>query len=145
MKIVKIIGIFLKATGKEKREIIKYFYKKAKQRFVNYFLGFVDINKYYIDDIDGNTKLYKISIIAGKYGKGVCFSQISAEHINNIMNKLKEKKSKLELTIDYGCGTYQTYTFNKYQQKCLLKELEKIILTEKIYCENQEMKKYEKL
>lgn len=143
MKIIKVIKIFLKATNKEKREIIKYFYKKEKQKFVNYFLGFVDVNKYYIDDIDGNTQLYKISIIAGKYGKGVWFSQISAEHIFDIIDKLKEtnvSNVRFKLFVDYGCGAYQNYIFNKYQQKCLLKELEKIMQTEKIYCENQEMK-----
>ncbi|MBP2070865.1 hypothetical protein [Thermoanaerobacterium butyriciformans] len=89
------------------------------------------MNKYYIDDLKGNIELYKISIMAGRFGKGVLFSQLSARRINDIVNALKEKKTKFELTIDYGCGAYQTYIFNRYQQKCLLRELEEIIKTEK--------------
>jgi hypothetical protein len=140
MKIIKIIVIFLKASNKDKKEIIKYFYKKKKQKFIDYFFGFAVVNKYYIDDLKGNIALYRFSIMAGRFGKGVLFSQISAKRIKGIIDALKERKPKLELTINYGCGAYQTYIFNRYQQKCLLKELEEIVRTEKIYYENQEMK-----
>ncbi|MBP2070866.1 hypothetical protein J2Z80_000364 [Thermoanaerobacterium butyriciformans] len=32
MKIIKIIKIFLKASNKDKKEIVKYFYKKEKTK-----------------------------------------------------------------------------------------------------------------
>jgi len=53
------------------------------------------VNKYYIDDLKGNIELYKISIMAGRFGKGVLFSQLSARRINDIVNALKEKKTKI--------------------------------------------------
>jgi hypothetical protein len=135
MRIIKIIKIFLQASNKDKKEIIKYFYKKKKQKLIDYFFGFAVVNKYYIDDLKGNGALYRFSIIAGRFGKGVLFSQLSARRVNDIIDALKESKPKLELTIEYGCGAYQTYIFNRYQQKCLLKKLEEIVRTEKIYYE----------
>lgn len=49
--ILKITKIFLKASWKDKKEIIKYFYNNAKKRFIDYWLGSVDV---YVQDIQGN-------------------------------------------------------------------------------------------
>lgn len=109
---------------------------QIKQKFIDYWFGFLNVNKYYIYDTNMNKQLYEISILAGIRGKGVWFSGLLACQIFNIVDELRKainSNKKFRLHVSYGIYSYLDCTFNKYQQKLLLKELEQIIRTEKIY------------
>lgn len=141
--IFKIIKIFLQAPCKSKIEIIKYFYTRLKERFIDYWLGTVSVIGQDIhcenNQKEWEKKLYTFSIIAGQYGRGVWFSEIPASKISQIIEQLKEAQGKrFQLHIDYGCGVFNEYTFNKRLTKLLLEQLEELSKQEIYYEESEE-------
>lgn len=133
-KIFQFIGAFLKASNKERLEFIQFIMKRAKQSFIDYWLGHVSVSRHHIVCIDETDKLYTISIIAGRFRRGAWFSNIDAKNIPDIYKSLKECKTKyFQLYLDMGVGCYLDYNFNRFQQKLLLKELGTILEEEEIY------------
>ena len=134
--IIKFLKAFVKASNKERREFFRYIFKRTKERFINYWFGYVSVYKQYIRDLDGKEKLHTFSIIVGKHGKGQWFSELDASKIQTLIDSIKSKNNKcFWLHLNLGCGAYQEYLFDKYQTKLLLQQLEKIVNEEEIYIE----------
>jgi hypothetical protein len=104
-------------------------------RFKDYWLGTAPVCKHYIyGDWPEEKRLHTISIVPSLRRKGAWFKDIPGEQISKMVNTLC-KKPKFQLHIDYGCGTYLEYIFNKYQQRILKKSLEDILRDEIVYIE----------
>lgn len=135
MQVKAFIKAFIKASHEERMEFFKYIFKRTKEKFVNYWLGYVDVLRYYIYTGD-KKKLYTFSIIAGRYGKGVWFSELNATDIPKLIETIKQGLMKpLQLYVDYGYGgtVYNEYVFNKRQTRLLLQQLEQTMAEEEIY------------
>jgi hypothetical protein len=136
--IIKFIKAFIKATHQERMDFFKWICKKARERFIDFWFGYVEVTRNYISTDEGE-KLYTVSIIAGKHGKGQWFKPIDIASIKKILKHLNKNKKYFDLCIDLGCSAYQEYTFNKYQQKQLFKKLETMLSEEVIYIEDDEL------
>lgn len=135
--IINFIKAFVQASNKERIEFFRYVFKRIKERFIAYWLGDVSVFRHYISSPEfKKDKLYTISIVPSRFKKGAWFSDIDAKEIQNIINGIKNKPAKkFLLHQNMGCG-YLEYTFNSFQQKLLLNELEKILKEEDIYIES---------
>lgn len=117
---------------------LKFTFDKLKQNFIDYWFGYVSIVKNYIHCEDGVQRLDSFAIIVGKHRVGQWFSDISPKNIQTLIDNIKNNKNKyFNLYLNLGCSAYQDYKFNKYQQKLLLKELEKL-QQEKMYYGKEE-------
>ncbi len=113
------------------------FIKRIKQRFIKYWLGDVLVTKQNILCNDYKNRLYEFRIIPSRFRQAHWFGELDPKMIPELITKLELNKKRFNLHIDYGCGAYQDYTFNKYQQKLLLEDLRKLV-NEEIYDENKE-------
>jgi hypothetical protein len=137
-RIFIIIKAFIKASPKDKVEIIKYFAQKAKQNFIDYWFGYVLITPKYIHCIDDVERLYSLSVIVGKHRKGQYFSDIEPSNIQMLIDNIQSNTLRyFKLHVDLGCSAFQEYTFNKYQCKLLLKELNKL-KEQEVYVESDD-------
>lgn len=135
---VKFLKAFIKATHKERVEFFKYVFQRVKERFIDYWLGYVSVNRNYIYKTNGEKQLKTFSIIAGKHGKGQWFSQLDANNIQTLIDTIRNGNTKyFNLHVSLGCSAYQEYTFDKRQTKLLLQQLEQIVDEEEIYVEDQ--------
>jgi len=121
--VFKVIKAFLKASWKDRVEVIQYIFNNFKERFINYWFGRVSVHGQDIHD-GGVKKLYTYSIIAGQYGRGVWFSDLKGSGLFNIIEKVKQSQgNRFQLHVDYGCGAYNEYIFNKRLTRLLLDQL----------------------
>lgn len=112
--------------------------RHRKQRIIDYWFGDVSVSKQYIYCQDGKRMVHTISVIPSRFRKATWYRDIDIDITNKLIAMLKDCKKKLEFRLDYGCGMYQQYMFNKHQQKILLKKLTELIQTEEFYVENDE-------
>lgn len=106
---------------------MKRILKRFKKKFIDYWIGFVDVtpDMIYGSWPEGSNRLLSISIIACKHKKGSLISDMPATKIDSIIEKLGKKK-KLQITLYYGCNAYQECILNKFQQKLLKNKLQEL-------------------
>jgi hypothetical protein len=123
---------FIKAPMKDKISILRIIYKDKKERFINYWFGYVEVKTQgiMVVDFDKETKnpLYEVSIVVGMHGRGQWFSHIDLDTIKQILEKTEGFNGKyFHLTIDLGSGMSQDYLFTKRQIKMLIPKLEELL------------------
>lgn len=112
--------------------------KRLKQKSINYWFGEVSVRKNYITCLDKIQRLYTISITAWRFKQATLLTEMDTCCILDILTKLETYPKKFHLRLEHGCGVFQEYTFNKYQQKILLEKLKNILETEEFYNEDKE-------
>jgi hypothetical protein len=111
---------------------------KLRNKFINYWLGEVSVYKNYINCLDKKDKLDTISITPCRFRKATLLTKMDTPYISKIIQDIEAYPKYLHLRLEHGEGIFQEYTFNKHQQKILLKELKNIIETEEFYEEDKE-------
>jgi hypothetical protein len=123
---------FMKAPLKDKKELISLIYNDKKERFIDYWFGYVEVKTQdiMVVDYDDETKnpLYEASINVGRHGTAQWFSHLDLDVIKQIIEKTKNCTSKyFNLHIDFGGSMYQEYIFTKRQLKMLIPQLEELL------------------
>lgn len=102
---------------------VKNIFKKLKNKFIEYWIGFVIVNPHYIYT-KGTKQLYYIDLYIGKYKKAYSFSGVGKEALEQIVNDWKYDNSKgFNFHLDYDYG-YQDYTLTRIHKDILVAKLE---------------------
>lgn len=107
--------------------------KKIPGNLKCYWGGYVDVRTqdilvYYVEDKQGHTELYELSIVCGRYNRGQYFSHIGRDTAERIVRALEfSGRKKFRLCLKSGDGVSQSYSFSKRQKDVLMEQLKPLL------------------